>query len=173
MLLSYQTMLLAEQEFMRSIPDLLYLLDTNILLRFTNRSHPLHPPIRTAIRKLRQDGHKLRVTSQNCIEFWNVATRPTERNGFGLNPSDAARLLQLVERLFPVLPDSSEIYKEWRRLVIAFGVSGVQVHDARLVASMKVNAISHILTLNVGDFRRYSTEGIVAVAPEAIGRITS
>jgi len=48
-------------------------------------------------------------------------------------------------------------------------VSGVQVHDARLVASMKVNAISHILTLNVEDFKRYGSEGIVPVAPRTIG----
>jgi len=53
-------------------------------------------------------------------------------------------------------------------LVVTFNVSGVQVHDARLVALMKVNVISHILTFNVGDFARYSSEGIVAVAPETI-----
>jgi hypothetical protein len=122
---------------------------------------------------LRQDGHKLQIASQNCIEFWNVATRPLDRNGFGLTPPDADRLLKLVERLFPILPDSSEVYKEWRRLVVIFGVSGVQVHDARLVASMKVNAISHILTLNVEDFTRYISEGIVAVAPGTVGEAST
>jgi predicted nucleic acid-binding protein len=151
----------------------LYLADTNILLRFVDRSHPLYPSIRAAIRKLRQDGHALRVTSQNCVEFWNVATRPVGKNGFGLTPSDAHRLLQLIERLFPVLPDRSDVYQEWRRLVVAFGVSGVQVHDARLVASMKVNAISHILTLNAADFIRYSAEGIVAVEPRTVGGTTA
>lgn len=87
-----------------------YLVDTNILLRFIDRSHPLHSSIRTAVRILRQNGHQLRITSQNCIEFWNVATRPLDRNGFGLTPIETERVLQLVERLFPVLPDSSEIY---------------------------------------------------------------
>ncbi|NJK99908.1 MAG: type II toxin-antitoxin system VapC family toxin [Spirulinaceae cyanobacterium SM2_1_0] len=152
---------------------MIYLVDTNVLLRFVDRSHPLHPLLRTAIRELRQDGHKLQVFSQNCIEFWNVATRPIERNGFGLAPPETERLLQLIERLFPVLPDSSEIYKEWRRLVVAFGVSGVQVHDARLVALMKVNGISCILTLNVEDFKRYISEGIKAVAPRDVGRATT
>jgi predicted nucleic acid-binding protein len=152
---------------------LLYLVDTNVLLRFADRSHPLHPSIRTAVRMLRQDGHKLQITSQNCVEFWNVATRPIDRNGFGLTPPDADRLLKLVERLFPILPDSSEVDREWRRLVVIFGVSGVQVHDARLVASMKVNAISHILTLNAEDFKQYISEGIVAVAPETVGEATT
>lgn len=152
---------------------MLYLVDTNVLLRFVDRSHPLHPSIRIAVRMLRQDGHQLRVTSQNCIEFWNVATRPLERNGFGLTPPEAERLLQLIERLFRVLPDSSEVYKEWRRLVVAFSVSGIQVHDARLVAFMKVNGISHILTLNIQDFKRYISEGITAVAPGIAGGATT
>lgn len=152
---------------------MLCLVDTNVLLRFADRSHPLHPSIRTAVRRLRQDRHTLQITSQNCIEFWNVATRPIERNGFGLTPSDAEGLLKLIERLFPVLPDSSEVYQEWRRLVIMFSVSGVQVHDARLVASMKVHAISHILTLNLEDFKRYTPEGIVAVAPETVSGATT
>lgn len=138
------------------------------MLRFADRAHPLHPTIRAAVRQLRQAGHDLKVSTQNCIEFWNVATRPIARNGFGLEPAETEQLLQLLEQLFPVLPDRPEVYQEWRRLVVQFGVSGVQVHDARLVASMKVNAISHILTLNSADFKRYNTEGIVAVEPGAI-----
>ena len=57
--------------------------------------------------------------------------------------------------------------------MIAFGVSGVQVHDARLVASIKVNNISHILTLNIEDFKRYISEGITAVTPRDIGETTT
>ncbi|WP_206756602.1 MULTISPECIES: PIN domain-containing protein [Oscillatoriales] len=84
----------------------MYLVDTNVLLRLVDRSHSLHPTIRTAIRKLRQNGDSLHITSQNCVEFWNVATRPIERNGFGLNPANADRLLRLIERLFSLLPIS-------------------------------------------------------------------
>ncbi|MEH2323571.1 MAG: type II toxin-antitoxin system VapC family toxin [Nostoc sp.] len=144
---------------------MVYLIDTNILLRFVDRTHPLHPTIRTAIRKLRRDRHTLQITAQNCVEFWNVATRPATKNGFGLTPTDADRLLRLIERLFPLLPDMPTIYPEWRKLVVAFSVSGVQVHDARLVANMKVNSMMHILTLNTKDFIRYASEGIVAVNP--------
>ena len=77
---------------------MLYIVDTNVLLRFVDRSHPLHSVIRSAVRILRQDGHKLQITSQNCIEFWNVATRPLKKNGFGLTPAETERLLQLIER---------------------------------------------------------------------------
>jgi predicted nucleic acid-binding protein len=143
----------------------IYLVDTNVLLRFADRAHPLHPTIRADIRKLRTEGHLLRATPQNFVEFWNVATRPVERNGLGLAPGNADRVLRLVERLFPLLPDSPAVYPEWRRLVVSFGVSGVQVHDARLVAAMTLYGVTHILTFNTTDFVRYTTIGIVAVDP--------
>jgi predicted nucleic acid-binding protein len=145
-----------------------YLVDTNVLLRFADRMHALHPIIRAAVRKRRSAGDRLQATSQNFAEFWNVATRPVARNGFGLTPEEADRRLRILERLFPILPDSPAVYPEWRRIIVAFGVSGVQVHDARLVAAMKANGITLILTLNPSDFVRYATEGIVAVDPTTV-----
>jgi hypothetical protein len=46
------------------------------------------------------------------------------------------------------------------------GVSGVQVHDARLAAVMRVHGLTHILTLNAADFARYP--GIIAVHPQDV-----
>ncbi|MDJ1177348.1 type II toxin-antitoxin system VapC family toxin [Roseofilum sp. BLCC_M91] len=147
---------------------MIYLVDTNILLRFTRQSDRQHPITITAIRTLIQNGHHLQVTPQNCIEFWNVATRPANKNGFGLTAIQANQLLTLIESIFPILSDIPGIYSEWRRLVITYAVSGVQVHDARLVAAMKVNNITHILTFNTTDFTRYVSEGIVAVDPTTV-----
>jgi predicted nucleic acid-binding protein len=73
--------------------------------------------------------------------------------------------LGLIERLFPLLPDEPNLYLEWRKIVVQFSVSGVQVHDARLVAAMKTKAVTHILTFNTMDFDRYASEGIISVAP--------
>lgn len=49
-----------------------------------------------------------------------------------------------------------------------FAVSGVQVHDARLVAAMQAHNITHILTFNTSDFTRYASLGIVPVDPATI-----
>jgi len=49
--------------------------------------------------------------------------------------------------------------------VVDFEVSGVKVHDARIVAAMLVHKISHILTFNTKDFSRYSGICITAVDP--------
>lgn len=127
-----------------------------------------HIVCQDAVRKIRLEGQHLRATPQNFMEFWNVSTRPTNRNGLGRSTTEANNLLEFLEQLFPVLLDSSTIYAEWRRLVVEFNVSGVQVHDARLVAAMLVHDITHILTFNTSDFTRYKVEGIVPVNPNLI-----
>jgi predicted nucleic acid-binding protein len=146
----------------------LYPVDPNVLLRFASRAHPLHPVVRAAVRKLRGQGPSLQAAAQNFIEFWNVATRPATSNGFGLSLVDAEWELRLIERVFPTARDSPAIYPEWRRLVVAYGVAGAKVHDARLVAAMRTNGIDRILTLNTADFTRYAPEGIAAVDPRTV-----
>jgi|SRR5665213_500609 len=145
-----------------------YLVDTNILLRFAGPTLALNPLARSAVQSLYADGHTLWATPQNFVEFWNAATRPLARNGFGFAPADAETELQLIESIFPMLDDSPTVYPEWRRLVVAYGVSGVKVYDARLVAFMLAYRITHILTFNTVDFTRYAPEGIVSVDPRTV-----
>jgi predicted nucleic acid-binding protein len=142
-----------------------YLVDTNVLLRFAVCADTRHLLVRQAIRKLKQNGDELHIVLQNCIEFWNAATRPINSNGFGLSINDADFLMRLIERIFPLLPENAAIHSEWRKLVVNFGVSVVRVHDVRFVAAMMTHSVTHILTFNVSDFARYSSIGIVAVNP--------
>lgn len=144
-----------------------WLIDTGVLLRLVNRADPNHADIRRALRELRSRGESLVATAQNLVEFWNVCTRPASaRGGYGLAVDVAERKLRLLERVFALLPDAPAVCQEWRRLVVAHGVVGVQVHDARLVAAMKTNGVTNILTLNAVDFRRY--DGIHAIGPDAV-----
>ena len=46
------------------------------------------------------------------------------------------------------------MHAEWRRLVVAYGVSGAQVHDACLAAAMRVHGVTRLLTFNGADFAR-------------------
>lgn len=90
-------------------------------------------------------------------------TRPLARNGFGLTVADAERVVSAIEAGMILLPDSVDVYREWRRIVVHYGVSGVQVHDAHLAAAMYVHGVSHILAMNVTDFDRFT--GLTAVHP--------
>ena len=142
-----------------------YLLDTGILLRMVNREAAMHDQIRRAVRHLKANEHVVVTTFQNISEFWNVCTRPVEaRGGLGLTLDETRRRLRTIERITAVLPDSVETYARWRGLVLAHAVKGTQVHDAKLVAMMLVHQLTHLLTLNPGDFTRYP--GITALTPE-------
>ncbi len=138
------------------------LIDTGVLLRLLDRADPLHLPIRQALCDLRSRGEVPVTSAQNVAEFWNVCTRPASaRGGYGLSVGETERRLRVLERLFAVLTENSGTYPLWRNLVVAHGVQGVQVHDARLVALMQAHGISRILTINVADFSRYA--GVVSV----------
>jgi predicted nucleic acid-binding protein len=143
-----------------------YLADTNILLRVLRRGDPSNAIIKASLRALWQRREQVCYTPQNMVEFWRVCTRPAADNGFGLSVPETDARARLIERIFTLLPDGPDIHALWRQIVVDCAVSGVQVHDARLVAAMRVNGLTHILTLNTADFRRYP--GIVPVHPRDI-----
>ncbi|MBC6480495.1 MAG: type II toxin-antitoxin system VapC family toxin [Hormoscilla sp. GM7CHS1pb] len=140
-----------------------FLIDTNILLRSADPNHPMYADAVNGTTSLRSQGHQLCIIPQNLIEFWNVYTRPADKNGLGHTPDEAAMKVNRLKRLFLLLPDTLAIYSEWERLVLTYGVRGVQVHDARLVAAMQVHGLTHILTFNNRDFARYAE--VTAVHP--------
>jgi predicted nucleic acid-binding protein len=142
------------------------LVDTNILLRVTRRSDPQHQLVDRALVRLAGQGATLHYTHQNIAELENAMTRPAARNGLGLSVGDAERQVHAIEAGMSLLPDGEAVYQEWRRIVVQYGVLGVQVHDARLAAAMYVHGVNHILTLNVSDFSRFS--GLTAVHPNTL-----
>lgn len=81
--------------------------------------------------------------------------------------------MQFIENTFILLPYENSIFAQWRRLVVQYHVSGVQVHDAHLVAAMLAHEITHILTFNTRDFTRYAPDGIVPVDPAALAEDAS
>jgi len=143
-----------------------FLVDTNLLLRSVEPSHPMYGDAVNAIATLQGRGEQLHIVPQNLIEFWNVYTRPLERNGLGHTAAEAEAEVNRLKAFFSLLPDTAAIYEEWERLVVVHAVRGVNVHDAKLVAAMLVHGLTHILTFNISDFARYSE--ITAVHPTAI-----
>ena len=141
-----------------------YLLDTNILLRLVELNHLHHKEASEALKTLRRQNAIFYVLLQNISEFWNVCTRPADKNGLGLSIAKTDLHLKRFERLFKLLPDTEEVYKNWRELVVNHSVSGIQVHDAKIVAAMKAHNIENLLTFNVKDFKRYTD--IKAVEPK-------
>lgn len=146
---------------------MLWLIDANVPLRALHRPDPFHPAAWGSIRILRERGEVLCCTLQTLTEFWAVSTRPaTSRGGFGLSVTETDRRVRVIERHMTFLSDTPDVRTHWRRLVVGYGVQGVRVHDARLAASMLAHGVTHLLTFNVDDFRRY--DQITAVHPQEV-----
>lgn len=104
------------------------------------------------------------------VEFRSVATRPTVANGLGLSSSTVETIAATFEATFPILDETPEIYPAWKEIMRVSGVSGKQVHDARLAAVCHIYRITHILTFNVQHFARFTgvEPGLVVVDPISV-----
>jgi predicted nucleic acid-binding protein len=129
-----------------------YLADTNLLLRLADPASPHHSIATHALAQLLRQGDEIFLTPQNFIEFWAVATRPLEANGFGWSSERTAKEVADLQARFPLLPDSPEIFTRWLELVKQLPVHGKRVHDARLVAASQAHAMEHLITFNTSDF---------------------
>jgi predicted nucleic acid-binding protein len=140
------------------------LVDTNILLRSAQPTHPLCAQATQAVSKLIRQKDSVFFCSQNIAEFWNVATRPADLNGLGLSHEQVLQEVS-IGRLLTLLPDIPALYPAWKEIVADNKVQGVKVYDARLVAIMTVYAVESVLTFNTADFKRYSN--ITALHPSS------
>jgi predicted nucleic acid-binding protein len=80
-----------------------------------------------------------------------------------MSPARAAAEIGALRRFFRLLPATPDVLEAWQDIVVRLGISGKQTHDAHLVAAMEVNSVTHILTFNAVDFRRFP--GITVLEP--------
>jgi len=139
------------------------LVDTNVLLRFVQPSHSMHSAAVSVVNLLRTRDEILCVVPQVLYEFWVVATRPVQSNGLGMSAAAADSDLAKIMQRFRLIRDERAIFEPWRRLVTQYQVLGKNAHDARLVAAMQRHGITHIVSFNGDDFKRYP--GITAIDP--------
>jgi len=145
-----------------------YLADTNVVTRRVLPADAQHTLARTAIDRLLSRGETVYATAQILVEFRALATRPLAANGLGLTPEDASLRAQMIEAIFPLLPEVPSVYNNWRRLADTYRIVGRQVFDTRLVAVMLAHGVTHILTLDARHFQRFAAEGIIVVEPHEV-----
>ena len=143
-----------------------YLIDTSVLARRADENSPLRPVCTQAVRTLLLADEQVYICAQVLIELRAVATRPVDVNGMGLASAEAAALLRSIRRSLDCLPEPADMADRWQDLAEQYDVMGKHAHDARLAALMLAHGVTHILTLNPGDFARY--DGITPVTPQEI-----
>lgn len=138
-----------------------YLADTNLLLRLADPALAQHLIATNALAQLFRQGDEVFLTPQNLIEFWAVATRPVEANGFGWSSERTTKEVTELQERFPLLPDSPEIFTCWLALVKQLPVHGQRVHDARLVAVLQAHVVEHLITFNSSDFNVFESLSVI------------
>lgn len=129
-------------------------IDTNILIRAYISEAPLHQECLEAIRKLRVRGDDLWISRQILREYMSVVTRP---QGF-ISPQPIATIVEDIayfQSHFHIADENSSVTRHLLSLVEQIPMGGKQVHGANIVATMLTYGVSHLLTLNTADFRRF------------------
>ena len=132
-------------------------LDTNVLVDATNRARETHE---RAIRLL-SSGAELVMSAQIVREYLAVATRPAGRNGLGFAPAQAKKNMDELRRIIRLLPEERPLLPTLLSLFKDPGCQGRAIHDANIVAAMRVHGIDELVTANSSDFARY--EGLIRV----------
>ena len=144
-----------------------YAVDTNVLARAVQENHPMHRIAKESVKALFDRGDEVYGLAQIFYEFWVIATRPLEQNGLGLSATEAQKHLTEFETTLALRTDIPAVYPEWMHLVSDRAVMGKNAHDARIVAAMVAHGISHLLTFNGRDFKRFQ-DIITVVEPDDI-----
>ena len=77
------------------------------------------------------------------------------------------RRVQSFEQRFRVAEDSPAVTGELLQILQSVAVGGRQVHDANIVATMRSQGVTNLLTHNVADFSRFAH--LVTVVPLGTG----
>lgn len=130
------------------------MVDTNVLVNATVSTAPFHRRARTALAMLQQQAAELWVSRQVLREYLAVLSRP-QAFSQPLRWSALAADIERFGQQFRIGEEGPDVTARLLALgnEVAFG--GRQVHDANLVATMLVNAIPCLLTLNTADFDRF------------------
>lgn len=131
------------------------LLDTNILLRSKQTTSLHHKEVTEKLIELTIAGEDLAVCPQVLYEFYVVATRPPDSNGFGLSPKATGIEIENIIETYIMLNDNETIFQNWKQLVENYNVSGKTAHDAKIVALMQSHSITKLYTINKKDFKRF------------------
>lgn len=137
--------------------------DTNVLLRAIHHTLPNHLETNTLIYQMWDDDVELWISRQVIREYLVQVTHP---NTFRV-PETLAEIMEdiaNIRSLFRIVDETRETTDQLLKLLQKYPTVGKQIHDANIVATMMVNGIDTLLTINVADMKRFSAE-IKVISP--------
>ena len=132
------------------------IVDANILVYALDADAPQHVACRTLLEAAQGEAPvTLYVTSQILCEFYAIVTNARRV----LKPRSSADALAAISNMLGflrVLPVPVTTIDEVMALLRRRPVTGGEVFDLQIVATMKLNGITRIYTFNTDDFKPFS-----------------
>jgi len=138
-------------------------LDANILAYAVNADAAQYVASRALLEAARDPSITLYVTSQILCEFYSLITNP-RRVAVASSPAEALRIISAMLALpgLHVLPAPAHIVVGWMELLRRHPVTGGDVFDLQIVATMQANGVQRIYTFNVDDFEVFPELTVVS-----------
>lgn len=130
-------------------------LDTNVLVYVSRPTAPEHAVAQRILGQLEADGGALWISQQVFREYLSVITRP-QATASALPMATALADVRRFRASFEIAEDSSTVLDRLLQLLTTHPVTGKQVHDANLVATMLEHDVCRLLTFNTADFQRFA-----------------
>jgi toxin-antitoxin system PIN domain toxin len=136
--------------------------DANVLAYATNADAANHEASRALLEAARDPSIRLYVTSQVLCELYSVITNPRRVAA----PCSSVEAMGIVSALlaFPgihVLPTPVRAVALWMELLRRHPVTGGDVFDLQLAATMQANNVLRIYTFNSQDFEVFQELTVV------------
>jgi predicted nucleic acid-binding protein len=127
------------------------IVDANILVYAMHADAPQHAASRALLDAARDSSTTLYVTSQILCEFYSIVTN-ARRVPNPRSPDEALRAISGLLSFLHVLPIPARTVEGWLGLLRRHPVTGGDVFDLQIVATMQANGIQRIYTFNRDDF---------------------
>jgi toxin-antitoxin system PIN domain toxin len=131
------------------------LIDANVLVYAMDADAPQHAASRALLESARATSTTVYVTLQTLCEFYSVVTN-ARRVSKPRTPADAMSAISGLLAIAHVLPVPAVTVDGLLDLLRRRPVTGGDIFDLHLVATMKANGILRIYTFNREDFEVFS-----------------
>jgi toxin-antitoxin system PIN domain toxin len=136
--------------------------DANILVYAVNAAAPQHAASRALLEAALDPAVSLYVTSQIICEFYSLITNP-KPTAMAWSSAEAVQLISelLAAPGLKVLPAPAQAVTELLKLLKRSAVTGSDVFDLQIVATMQANNIQRIYTFNTDDFQKFPELAVI------------
>jgi predicted nucleic acid-binding protein len=136
------------------------IVDTNVLVYALDADSPQHAASRALLEAAKDRSTSLYVTLQILCEFYSVVTN-ARRVSKPQSPADALSAISGLLGFLHVLPVPAQAVEALAGLLRRHPVTGGDIFDLQIIATMQANGLRRIYTFNTDDFEAFSELSVV------------